>query len=71
MRTVLSRIRSFNYTILNIRHHFIFNENGGEESEIAERQRESVFVREAHGRKEEVALVVKWIIEEMHLVRSM
>jgi hypothetical protein len=40
MRTVLSVIRLFNDTILNVRHHFILNRKGGEERKIAERQRE-------------------------------
>ncbi len=40
MRTVLSGIRLFNDTILNVRHHFILNGKGGEESKIAERQRD-------------------------------
>ncbi len=44
MRTVLSGIHLFDGTILNIRHHFILNGNGGEESEIEERQREREFV---------------------------
>jgi hypothetical protein len=44
MRTVLSRIRLFNDTILNVRHHFILNRKGGEESRIAERQREREYV---------------------------
>ncbi len=44
MRTVLSGIRLFNDTILNVGHHFILKRNGGEESKIAERQRESVCV---------------------------
>jgi hypothetical protein len=51
MRTVLSRIRLFNETILSIIHHFIFNRNRGEESEIAERQRESVCVRDSAWQK--------------------
>ncbi len=42
MRTVLSVIRLFNETILNIRNNFILNRKGGEESKIEERQRESV-----------------------------
>jgi hypothetical protein len=42
MRTVLSRIRLFKDTILNVRHHFILNGKGGEESKIVERQRERV-----------------------------
>ncbi len=47
MRTVLSGIRLFNDTILNVRHLFILNGNGGEESKIAERQRERECVRES------------------------
>jgi hypothetical protein len=47
MKTVLSRIRLFNDAILNIRHHFILNGNGGEESEIEERHRESVCERQS------------------------
>jgi hypothetical protein len=40
---------------------------GGEESKIAERQRESVCVRETErGRGEEVASVVKWTVGEIH-----
>ncbi len=51
MRTVLSGIHLFIDVILNVRHNFILNGNGGEESKIAERQRESVCVRETeHGR---------------------
>jgi hypothetical protein len=42
MRTVLSRIHLFKDTILNVRHYFILNGKGGEESKIVERQRESV-----------------------------
>jgi hypothetical protein len=38
MRTVLSVIRLFNDTILNVGHHFILNRKGGEESKIAERE---------------------------------
>ncbi len=49
MRTVLSRIRLFNDTILNVRHCFILNGKGREESKIVERQRESVREME-HGR---------------------
>jgi hypothetical protein len=45
MRTVLSRIRLFIDTHKIVRQHFISNRNGGEESKIAERQRESVCVR--------------------------
>ncbi len=37
---------------------------GGEESKIAERQREIVC---EHGREEEVASVVKWTVGEIHL----
>jgi hypothetical protein len=46
MRTVLRGIHLFNDTILNVRHHFILNGKGGEESRIAERQRERVCVRD-------------------------
>ncbi len=46
MRTVLSVIRIFNDTILNVGHHFILNRKGGEESKIAERQRERERERE-------------------------
>jgi hypothetical protein len=58
MRTVLSGIRLFNDTILSIRHHFILNRKGGEESKIAERER-SVCVRDRACKKVEVAFVVK------------
>jgi hypothetical protein len=51
MRTVLSGIHLFDGTILNVRHHFLLNGNGGEESEVEERQRESVCVCETeHGK---------------------
>jgi hypothetical protein len=40
MRTVLSGIHLFDDTILNVRHLFILNRKGGEESKIAERPRE-------------------------------
>jgi hypothetical protein len=54
MRTVLSGIHLFNDTILNVRHPFIFNGNVGEESKVAERQRQSVCVCvTAHGRKKD------------------
>jgi hypothetical protein len=47
MRIVLSRIHLFNDTILNVRHHFILNRNGGEESKIAERPRVRVCERQS------------------------
>ncbi len=46
MRTVLRGIPLFNDTISNVGQHFILNRNGGEESKIAERHRESVCVRD-------------------------
>jgi len=53
MRTVLSRICLFIDTHKIIRQHFISNGNGGEETKIEERQRESVCeaaqaIREVH-----------------------
>ncbi len=45
MRTVLSGISLFNDTIFSIRHHFILNGKGGEESKIAKRLREIVCER--------------------------
>ncbi len=60
MRTVLSRICLFNDNLNYVRQHFIINGNGGEESKIAERERESVCEREAaHGRKGEIKSVIK------------
>jgi hypothetical protein len=47
IRTVLSGIRSFIDTHKIIGQHFISNRNGGEESKIAKRQRESVCVCKA------------------------
>jgi len=71
MRTVLSRIHLFNDTILNRGQHFILNRNRGKECKIVERPRERECVSAtASGRKEEVASVVKWTVEEIHLVRS-
>jgi len=46
MRTILNRIHLFNDSILNVAHHFILSRNRGEESKIAEREREREFVRE-------------------------
>ncbi len=45
MRTVLSGIHLFKDNLKIIGQHFILNGNRGEESRIAERQRESVCVR--------------------------
>jgi hypothetical protein len=47
MRTVLYGIRLFIDTHQNFGQHYISNGKGGEESKIAERQRESVCVCEA------------------------
>ncbi len=70
MRTVLSRICLFNDNLKNVRQHFIINGNGGEESKIAERERECVW-EAAHGRKGEITSVIKWAVREIDLVRSM
>jgi hypothetical protein len=50
MRTVLYRIRLSIDTHQIVGQHFISNRNGGEESKIAERQRERVCVRHRMGR---------------------
>ncbi len=42
MRTVLSRTHLFNDNLYDVGQHFIYNGNGGKESEIVERQRECV-----------------------------
>jgi hypothetical protein len=60
----LSGILLFNDTILSVRHHFILNGKGGEESKIAERQRECVCVCDRACKKEEVAFVVKRTVEK-------
>ena len=52
MRTVLSGIHLFNDNLQIIGQHFILNGNGGEESKIAERQRESVCERQPVVEKE-------------------
>ncbi len=60
MRTVLSGICLFIDTHKIVGQHFISNGNGGEESKIAERQRERECVCEAaSGGKGEIASVIK------------
>ncbi len=60
MRTVLNGICLLIDTHQIVGQHFISNENVGEESKIAERQRERECVREAaHGGEEGIASVIK------------
>jgi hypothetical protein len=60
MRTVLSGICLFIDNLKSSDTIFISNRDGGEEGRIAERERESVCVREAaYGGKGEIVLVIK------------
>ncbi len=60
MRTVFNRIRLFIDNVKSLDSIFISNGDSGEESRIAEGQRESVCVREAtHFGKGEMASVIK------------
>jgi hypothetical protein len=58
MRTVLSKIHLFIDTHKIVGQHFVSNESRGEESKIAERQRENV-CEAACGGKGEIASVIK------------
>ncbi len=58
MKTVLNRIRLFIENVKSSDSIFISNGDGGEESRIVERLRESV-QEAAHGRKGEMASVIK------------